>query len=217
VMPHTLPVIYRGHIKMYQLYTIGHSTHSTEEFVKLLSIHSITAVCDVRSSPYSKYNPQFNRETIQKELKLYGISYVFLGKELGPRSDDPACYEDGKIQYNRLAKTGLFRQGIDRIRKGMKSYRIALMCSEKDPMTCHRSILICRHLRSDKIEIKHILEDGTAENNRDSETRLMRMLNVPQRELFDSEEDLIQRAYDKQSEKIAYIKKTSEVSETSEV
>ncbi len=215
--PHTLPVIYRGHIKMYQLYTIGHSTHSTEEFVKLLSIHSITAVCDVRSSPYSKYNPQFNRETIQKELKLYGILYVFLGKELGPRSDDSACYEDGKIQYNRLAKTGLFRQGIDRIRKGMKSYRIALMCSEKDPMTCHRSILICRHLRSDKIEIKHILEDGTAENNRDSETRLMRMLNVPQRELFDSEEDLIQRAYDKQSEKIAYIKKTSEVSETSEV
>jgi len=207
-MPHTLPVIYRGHIKMYQLYTIGHSTHSTEEFVKLLSIHSITAVCDVRSSPYSKYNPQFNRETIQKELKLYGILYVFLGKELGPRSDDPACYEDGKIQYNRLAKTGLFRQGIDRIRKGMKSYRIALMCSEKDPMTCHRSILICRHLRSDEIEIKHILEDGTAENNRDSETRLMRMLNVPQRELFDSEEDLIQRAYDKQSEKIAYIKKT---------
>ena len=217
MMPHTLPVIYRGHIKMYQLYTIGHSTHSTEEFVKLLSIHSITAVCDVRSSPYSKYNPQFNRETIQKELKLYGILYVFLGKELGPRSDDPACYEDGKIQYNRLAKTGLFRQGIDRIRKGMKSYRIALMCSEKDPMTCHRSILICRHLRSDEIEIKHILEDGTAENNRDSETRLMRMLNVPQRELFDSEEDLIQRAYDKQSEKIAYIKKTSEVSETSEV
>ena len=216
-MPHTLPVIYRGHIKMYQLYTIGHSTHSTEEFVKLLSIHSITAVCDVRSSPYSKYNPQFNRETIQKELKLYGILYVFLGKELGPRSDDSACYEDGKIQYNRLAKTGLFRQGIDRIRKGMKSYRIALMCSEKDPMTCHRSILICRHLRSDEIEIKHILEDGTAENNRDSETRLMRMLNVPQRELFDSEEDLIQRAYDKQSEKIAYIKKTSEVSETSEV
>jgi len=139
------------------LYTIGHSTHSTEKFVELLSEHSITAVCDVRSSPYSKYNPQFNRETIQKDLKGYGISYVFLGKELGPRSDDPSCYKEGKVQYHKLAEADSFRHGLERIKKGMQSYRIALMCSEKDPVTCHRTILICRHLRPDEIEIRHIL------------------------------------------------------------
>lgn len=189
---------------MHEIYTIGHSTHSSERFAELLSAHSITAVCDVRSSPYSKFNPQFNRETIREELKNHGISYVFIGKELGPRSDDPACYANGKVQYSRLAKTDLFSQGLDRLKNGMKSYRIALMCSEKDPVTCHRMILICRSLRSHETEIRHILEDGTLENNSDSEKRLMQILKIPQAELFDSEEDLIQRAYDKQSEKIAH-------------
>ncbi|QTA93071.1 DUF488 domain-containing protein [Desulfonema magnum] len=195
---------------MNKIYTIGHSTHASDAFVRLLSIHCITAVCDVRSSPYSKFNPQFNRETIRRELKRHGISYVFLGKELGPRSDDPACYENGKVQYSKLAETDIFSKGIDRLKNGMKSYHIALMCSEKDPITCHRMILICRHLRSHDIEIQHILEDGRLENNRDSEKRLMEMLKIPPADLFDSEEDLIQRAYDKQSERIAYIIKETE-------
>ncbi len=190
---------------MCEIYTIGHSTHSAEKFIELLSAHSITAIGDVRSSPYSKFNPQFNRETIQKELKNHGISYVFLGKELGPRSDDPACYQDGRVRYGKLAKTDLFLEGIERIKNGIKSFRIALMCSEKDPVTCHRMILICRNLRSEQTEIKHILEDGTLENNRDSEKRLMQILKIPQAELFDSEEELIQRAYNKQGEKIAYV------------
>ncbi|MCP4108812.1 MAG: DUF488 domain-containing protein [Desulfobacteraceae bacterium] len=190
---------------MCEIYTIGHSTHSAEKFIELLSMHSITAIGDVRSSPYSKFNPQFNRETIQKELKRHGISYVFLGKELGPRSDDPACYQDSKVQYSRLAKTDLFLEGIERLKNGMKTFRIALMCSEKDPVTCHRMILICRNIRSEQTDIKHILEDGTLENNCDSEKRLMQILKIPQAELFDSEEDLIQRAYDKQSKKIAHV------------
>ncbi len=195
---------------MNDLFTIGHSTHTTEKFVELLSMHGITAVCDVRSSPYSKYNPQFNRETLQKELKAHGMAYVFLGDHLGPRSDDPECYTDGKVQYDQLAEKSRFRQGLDRVRKGMASYRVALMCSEKDPLTCHRMILVCRHLRADEIDIWHILEDGRVENNRDSEKRLMDHLKIPQAELFDTEEDLIQRAYNKQGERIAYAKKRDE-------
>src|SRR3989304_3669807 len=85
--------------KKFELYTIGHSTHSIEEFVKLLTMHSITAVCDVRSTPYSQFTPQFNRELLQKELKIHNISYVFLGEELGARSDNPSCYVNGKVQY----------------------------------------------------------------------------------------------------------------------
>jgi uncharacterized protein (DUF488 family) len=195
------------------LYTIGHSTHSSEAFIELLSAHSVTAVCDVRSSPYSKFNPQFNRETLQKELKLHGIAYVFLGKELGPRSDDLSCYTEGKVQYSKLAETDLFHQGLERLKNGMKSYRIALMCSEKDPITCHRTILICRHLRLQEIEIQHILEDGTLENNRDSEKRLLELLKIPPTDLFDSEEDIIQRAYDKQSQRIAHTLKELENNE----
>lgn len=189
---------------MYELYTIGHSTHSIERFMELLSLHSITAICDVRSHPYSKFNPQFNRETIQKELKQYGISYVFLGKELGPRSDDPTCYENGKIQYDCLAKTDLFQQGLKRLKKGMESYRLSLMCAEKDPIACHRTILVCRHLCEKEIRIRHILDDGTVEESSDSIRRLMQMLRIQDTDLFRSAEEIIQSAYDIQSKKIAY-------------
>lgn len=189
---------------MYYLYTIGHSTHPTEIFIKMLKMHSITAICDVRSSPYSKFNPQYNRETIQKELKKYNIAYVFLGKELGPRRDDERCYVNGKVQYDLIAKTDLFLQGISRLKQGIKSYRIALMCAEKDPITCHRTILICRQFRAKDISIYHIMEDGSLENHRDSERRMMKMLKIPELQLFEGPEELIQRAYNIQGEKIAH-------------
>lgn len=187
-----------------ELYTIGHSTHPIEKFIELLTQHSITAVCDVRSHPYSKFNPQFNRESLQKELREHGIVYVFLGEELGARSSDPNCYINGKVHYPSLAQSDLFHQGLSRLRKGMESYRVALMCAEKDPITCHRTILICRHLRADNIDIQHILEDGSIEKNSDSEERLLQVLKLPQGDLFTSVQEYIERAYDLQGEKIAY-------------
>lgn len=190
---------------MYELYTIGHSTHAIEQFFELLSIHAITAICDVRSSPYSSFNPQFNRETLQAELKQKGITYVFLGKELGPRSDDPTCYVNGKVQYSALAKTDLFQQGVQRLKKGMASYRIALMCAEKDPIMCHRTILVCRQLRESGIKIRHILDDGSIEEHNDSVRRLLRTLKLQETNLFKSPEEIIEDAYDIQSDKIAYI------------
>ena len=101
------------------LYTIGHSTHTIEKFIELLLMHSISTVCDVRSSPYSKFNPQFNRELLKEELSKENIAYVFLGKELGPRSDDFDCYKNGKVQYAELAKKEIFHQGLGRL-KGRK-------------------------------------------------------------------------------------------------
>ena len=191
---------------MNRLYTIGHSNHDLEHFIELLKMHAITAIGDVRSSPYSKFNPQYNREPLQKTLKENRIAYVFLGAELGPRSEDPACYLDGKVQYGRLAQTEAFHRGLERVRMGMKSHRIALMCAEKDPIACHRMILVCRALRSDPIAICHILEDGRLETLQDSERRLMIELKMRQLRMFDNPDDLIQRAYDTQGEKIAYVR-----------
>ena len=191
---------------MNKLYTIGHSNHQIEHFVHLLKMHAITAVADVRSSPYSKFNPHFNREVLLKALRKDRIAYVFLGDELGPRSENPACYVEGKVQYARLAKTDLFLRGLERLRMGMKRYRIALMCSEKDPIACHRMILVCRAIRSQPIEISHILEDGGIESLGDSERRLMLELKMRQLRMFESPEELIQRAYDTQAERIAYVK-----------
>jgi uncharacterized protein (DUF488 family) len=191
---------------MNKLYTIGHSNHEIDHFLHLLKRHAISAIADVRSSPYSKFNPQFNREIFQTVLKENRIAYVFLGAELGPRSENPVCYLNGKVQYGRLAGTDLFLHGVERLLAGMKNYRIALMCAEKDPISCHRMILVCRALRSEPIEIIHILEDGSVESLGDSERRLMQELKMRQLRMFESPEDLIQRAYGTQGEKIAYVR-----------
>ena len=189
---------------MLELFTIGHSIHSLERFVALLKTHGVTALCDVRSSPYSRYTPQFNRESLKDELAKHCIIYLYLGAELGPRSSDPTCYEGGKVQYKRLAAKEIFQPGLGRLQKGMATYRIALMCAEKDPLTCHRMLLICRNLRGDDIVIRHILEDGALEDHRDTERRLMKLLKIDPADLFSTEADQIQRAYDLQGEKVAY-------------
>lgn len=189
---------------MKELFTIGHSVHAVEGFVELLKQHSINALCDVRSSPYSRYAPQFNRESLKEDILKHRISYIYLGAELGPRSSDPSCYENAKVQYKRLAERDIFQQGLDRLRQGMANYRISLMCAEKDPLTCHRMLLICRNLRGDSILIRHILEDGSLEDNRDTEQRLMKLLKIDPADLFSTEEEQIQRAYDLQADKVAY-------------
>ena len=112
---------------------------------------------------------------------------------------------NGKVQYSLLAGTALFKEGIQRLKKGMDSFRIALMCAEKDPITCHRAILVCRYLRQEGLKISHILEDGSLEDNEDSIVRLMKLLKVPDTHLFKGKEELIQDAYELQSDKIAYV------------
>ncbi len=188
-----------------ELFTIGHSTRSARELLALLQGHAITAVADVRSSPYSKYNPQFNREELMAELAVAGIDYVYLGKELGPRSDDPACLVAGKAAYDRLARTALFRAGLERLREGVKRYRVVLLCAEQDPLTCHRMILITRQLRGRDMDIRHILEDGRLEENAAAERRLLKLFKLPVGgDLFNSHEQLVDMAYDRQAAKIAY-------------
>lgn len=100
------------------VFTIGHSRHPAEQFIQLLELHGVTAIADVRTHPYSRLNPLYNRETLQQTLAEHGIAYVFLGRELGARSDDPSCYVDGRVQFDRLARAPLFQRGLERIREG---------------------------------------------------------------------------------------------------
>ncbi len=186
------------------VFTIGHSTHPQANFIELLQRHGITALCDVRSKPYSRTNPQFNREELKRSLRECGIRYVFLGKELGARSDDPACYEHGKVQYDRLASTDLFRHGIERVQEGMKGYRLALMCAEKEPLECHRTILVARHLAALGINVEHIHADGRLESHTAALSRLARMHNLLEDDMFRSREELLADAYHRQEERIAY-------------
>ncbi|HLJ56880.1 MAG TPA: DUF488 domain-containing protein [Chthonomonadaceae bacterium] len=187
------------------LYTIGHSNHEAERFLALLRLHGIEAICDVRSQPYSQYCPQFNRDALEPALRAAGVRYAFLGRELGARTDDPACYRDGRVEYARLAETEQFRSGVRRVLRAMQTHRVALMCAEKDPLTCHRSILICRTMRADTDEIVHILEDGGTETQQEAERRLMDTLKIVYPDLFHTEAELIEQAYDRQGERIAYV------------
>lgn len=186
------------------LYTIGHSTHPMDRFLHLISMHSISEVLDVRSIPYSRYSPQFNLETLKRILEQQGIPYIFEGTRLGARSRNPEHYINSKVQYARVASSQEFQEGLASIREEMSKARIAIMCAEKDPLRCHRAILITRHLRDNNIDIHHIREDGMIEKNEEMEKRLMRQLKFPEQDMFMTYQELLERAYDLQSERIAY-------------
>lgn len=210
-----------------ELFTIGHSNHNSEAFIQLLKQHEVTAIADVRSHPYSRQNPQFTQAALKASLVEVGIYYVFLGKELGARSSNPNCYVDGKALYERIAATEEFAIGVQRLLKGAQKHRIALMCAEKDPMTCHRAILVCQNLRHHDIKINHILSNGTLLTQQQLESRLLQkfglayeQVNQPvQLSLFTENnsvetpmpnsdlEDRLKIAYHQQSQEIAYQEK----------
>ena len=187
------------------IFTIGHSNHPTERFVELLRTHGVTAVADVRSAPYSRHQPQFNKDALQRSLKDAGIAYTFLGKELGARSEDRSCYEDGRVQYWRLARTELFRRGIERVRKGAAEYRVAVMCAEKEPLDCHRTLLVGRALEREGVSVAHILADGRLETNHDAMVRLLAVVGLHAKDILQSEQELIEEACKKQEERVAYV------------
>lgn len=184
--------------------TIGHSNHSIEYFIDLLRCQQVTAVGDVRSHPYSRHAPQFSRDALRDALRDHGIAYVFLGKELGARSPNLACYLRGKAQYDRMAREPLFAQGIARITQGIQQYRIALMCAEKDPIECHRAILVARHLVKNGLPVSHVHANHELETHDTLETRLLKMLKMPEGDMFKCREDYLEDAYAIQGERIAY-------------
>ena len=191
---------------MATLYTVGHSNHPIEKFLGLLTAHDIGAVADVRSRPFSRRNPQFNKDRLAAHLAQQSIAYVFLGRELGARSDDPACYENGKVQYPRLAATASFKSGIDRLLAGAEKYRVALMCAEKEPLDCHRTLLVSRALEQAGISIAHILADGSLEPQEKTMSRLIDMVGLAKEDMFDERAELIAAACKLREDKIAYVK-----------
>jgi len=188
------------------IYTIGHSNHPIDRFIALLRQHGITAVADVRSSPYSQHNPQFNTKAIDAALKQAGIAYVFIGEELGARPIDPTCYNNGRVDFGRLATREEFRRGIERVLKGGQKYRLALMCAEKEPLDCHRTILICHHLCKHGIGIRHILGDGSTEDHQQTEARLLKAtgFDQPQFSFGGDDANAIDQAYAKRAWEIAF-------------
>jgi uncharacterized protein (DUF488 family) len=191
------------------IYTVGHSTLSIEQFIEQLQRHQIQLVADVRSQPYSRRYPHFSREALQKSLSMADIRYLFLGRELGARRDEPQCYVLGQASYQEIAKLPNFVRGIERLLEGTDRHRIALTCAEHDPLTCHRTILVCRELRQRDVTIRHILRGGGLEEHAQAERRLIEeeLGSRDQAELFtrpDDTELLVERAYTARADRIAF-------------
>lgn len=143
------------------IYTIGYGNRSMQEFIKLLKQHNIAYLIDVRSSPYSRFNPDFSKEALARLVKQSGVRYVFMGDTLGGRPDDITCYVDGQVDYVQVREKSFYRQGIERIRTAWeKQLYVALMCSEAKPYECHRGKLIGNTLLEQKIAVAHIDEKG---------------------------------------------------------
>ncbi len=191
-----------------KVYTIGHSNHTWEEFLLLLERHRIDAVADVRSHPYSRHVPRFNKSEIQRNLQEAGIAYAFLGRELGARSENPSHYQGGRICFDRLARGEAFGHGIERVLEGAGKYRIALMCAEKDPLDCHRGILVARRFRERGVEVLHILADGTIEPHKETERRMLAGLGMAETDMFRSREKILEEAYARRGRQIAYQRET---------
>jgi uncharacterized protein (DUF488 family) len=148
---------------MPELYTIGHSNVAAETLVSLLHRHRIEVLVDVRSVPYSRHNPQFNRESLARTMEAAGIAYVYMGRHLGGRPDDPACYEGGQGEHHLIEVQPWYREAIDRLvaLAGRKS--TAVLCAEENPLHCHRHHLIAQTLLRRGVTVWHIRGDGRVE------------------------------------------------------
>jgi uncharacterized protein (DUF488 family) len=159
------------------------------DFIGLLRLHGIGAIVDVRSSPYAGYTPHFNRSALEAHMKTERIRYVFLGDVLGGRPEPDRFYDaEGHVLYGEVAVWERFRRGIERLLRGARSYRVALLCSEEDPTDCHRHLLIGRVLAESGIDVRHIRADGAVQTQAEVSEAAQLAITGAQPRLFDQQE-----------------------------
>ncbi|MBA4098620.1 MAG: hypothetical protein C0484_17875 [Rhodospirillum sp.] len=185
------------------IYTIGHSNHSARRFIDLLQGAGIDCVADVRSTPFSRRNPQFSQKALMASFKDAGIEYWFLGDALGARPKDVDCYEGGKVSYARIAASPTFQEAIHALIDVSHAKRIALMCAEKEPLECHRTILVGRALKQRDTDLGHIHADGRVEPQAELEERLLHLAKEKV-DLLNGRDTALAHAYDKQGKRMAY-------------
>lgn len=187
--------------------TIGHSTLALGSLLNMLRTAGVTAVADVRSSPFSRRSPHFNRDEFRASLKEIAVKYVFLGHELGGRPRTKNLYCEGVADYEKMSLEPAFLTGIDRVVDGSKEHTIALMCSEHNPLDCHRCLLVGRALVDRKIALGHILSDGTIASQYDIEEKLLALVGAEEtdtKDMFASREELLAIAYRSRAKAVAY-------------
>lgn len=155
------------------IYTIGYGERTLAALLAVLERYQIEYLVDVRTAPYSRYKPEFSKAELSAALRQHGFKYVFMGDQLGGRPTDPACYTDGKVDYDKVQVTAAYQQGIERVRSAFaQQQRIVLLCSEGKPEACHRSKLIGATLDKLGIPLVHIDETDEPQSQAAVITRL---------------------------------------------
>jgi uncharacterized protein (DUF488 family) len=149
------------------IHTIGHSNHAPEKFLGLLHRHGIEAVADVRSRPYSRFFPHFNREALMRLLEEGGIRYIFLGRELGGKPRDLDRPLANEVVWEYLRSRPPFRVGLERLLAEARTARVCVLCAEADPARCHRGQLLAPELAARGAAVRHILADGAILEHKD--------------------------------------------------
>ncbi len=178
------------------VYTIGHSNHPIERFIGLLDGAGIKSVTDVRTAPVSRYCPQFNKAPLTASLKAQGIGYDFAGDVLGGRPKDESLWRDGRPDYHRMIATEGARVALEGVASRTATAPLAMMCSEKEPLECHRCLMVARKLAAEGVDVLHILADGSIEPQANTEDRLMAWADKRQPELFQTPAERLASAYE---------------------
>ncbi len=157
------------------LMTIGHSNLPADRFITLLRDSKVSAVIDVRSVPFSRWCPWFSSKPLATRLAADGLAYLQLGDELGGRPRDPQLYCDGIADYEAMARRPEFCAGLDHVIDETRRHRVCLLCSEREPLDCHRCLLVGRALAERGVTPGHIHADGTIEPHAVTEQRLLKL------------------------------------------
>jgi len=184
--------------------TLGHSNREWADFARLLVENQAALLVDVRSMPASRRYPWFNRKDMTAKLGEIGLGYQYLGDRLGGRPKDTVCYAGGAVDYARVVTSSAFREGMDELATLARAKRVCLVCSEKDPMDCHRAILIARHLAPKGFALSHV---HGAEKSETQEAFEARLLDIDEGGLLGRIKDrraLVQMAYNRRGRKMAF-------------
>ncbi len=175
------------------IYSIGHGNKKMEDFISELKSFNVLYLLDIRSNPYSKWNPAFNKSSLESSLKEHNITYIFLGDKLGGLPQDSSCYdENGKVVYDQIKDKEFFREGLKRlIRANAKKVRLAVMCSESKPGECHRSKLVGQELLKSGISINHIISKELVKSQETVMTELTKGLGTV--DLFGNLKEFVSR------------------------
>ena len=201
-----------------RLYTVGHSNHNQDEFLRLLNTHFVNCVVDVRSVPASSHNPQFNQESLGWFLREKNIDYQFFGRELGARRMD-CINQDGLVDFERAIHTALFQEGVDKLMGLLDTKIVTLMCSEAEPLECHRFALVARYFYEHRVGVFHILKDASVVSHHSLEQKMVdtylhakRPMLAQVDELFGTynTEQQLQDAYRLKNKEIGFRLKTDE-------